>query len=181
MQSADDAQVVDHAISNGLWSGLALRQELPRSWSEENLGAFLKDEPAMAKALALYLGLEGPQPAPGVAARGSAGAGVGGYVALEARPKLCSIWITRTATRQIHFRFGRSNCFTARTRSSAGQSGSDGTRPYRSCPRGSGSVSGGATALFKPLLGLLVVSLFAIGCIGLTVAIWRMVSHQQAP
>jgi hypothetical protein len=35
-----------------------------------------------------------------------------------------------------------------------------------------------ASALFKPLLGLLVVSLFAMGCIGLTVAIWRMVSNQ---
>ena len=60
VQPADDAQVVDHAISNGLWSGLALRQELPRSWSEENLGAFLKDEPAMAEAWLSIWGSKAP-------------------------------------------------------------------------------------------------------------------------
>ncbi|HEV8058809.1 MAG TPA: zf-HC2 domain-containing protein [Gemmataceae bacterium] len=179
VQPADDAQSLDHAIGNGLWSGLVLRQELPRSWPEENLGAFLRDEPAMAEALALYLGLQGPAPRPASqrvdrANRVFAGASpVGGQpVAMLNMDNVEGVKAKYSSALATQIAALREQGLRLADREVTAQGRSERARAELE------SYQERASALFKPLLGLLVVSLFAMGCIGLTVAIWRMVSNQ---
>jgi hypothetical protein len=177
VQPADDATSLEHAAGNGLLSTLLLRHELPRCWPEDNAGTLLRDDPATAEALALYLGLQGPKPllrpnqrdfASGNMVRaGSQSLAMLNMDNLEGvRTKLGGALAMRMASMQEQARSLAESEATAQAQSKAARSELE-------------SYQERARDLFKPLLGLLVVSFFAIACVGLTVAIWRMMSHQE--
>lgn len=179
VQPADDPVAIDHARSNALWTGLVLRNELPRSWPEDNLVDLLRDDPAMVEALGLYLGLQGPMPRnlqakdprPALVMNDGASQGSEALAMLNldnadsVRTKIASGLASqfRAARLQEHVLAEQEELAQART--AAARLELEGYQER-------------ASALFRPLLGLLVVSLFAAGCIGLTMAIWRTIGHQ---
>jgi hypothetical protein len=189
LQPAYEAGAVEHASGQNLWSAMVLAPELPQGelerrrrslWQGENTGALLGDEPAMAEALAIYLGLQSPvqhrqpprdnrptfasNPAPNLDSTSIAilNADNGDHV----KAKYSAALASRAASLSLQDRELAAQEEVAQSR-------------YDTARTELQTYEDRATALFQPLLGLLVVSLFSIGCIGLTVSIWRMVNSQQ--
>ncbi len=186
---ADQAGILEHAAGHNLLSAMVLSPELPQGelerrrrslWQGENPEVLLHDEPAMVEALALYLGLQSPvqrrQPPkdnrPSFAGTSTANQDAPSIAMLNAdngssvKAKYSSALASLAASITLHDRelAGQEELAQARYDASRTE-----LQTYEDH----------ATALFQPLLGLLVVSLFSIGCIGLTVSIWRMVNNQQ--
>lgn len=177
VQPADDAALIGHVKSNALLSGLVLRQELTRTWREDRLTELLRDEAASNEALELYLGLQGPKPrAPKASEQRAtlvdASRPEGDTLAMltidnveGARAKIASGLASRFAWVRGQERALADQEEIAQSRSDAARVELEGYQER-------------ASALFRPLLGLVIVSLFAIGCIGLTMSIYRTLSHQ---
>jgi anti-sigma factor RsiW len=179
VQPANDAVLLDHVISNALLSGLVLRQELNRTWREDQLTDLLRDDPATDEALELYLGLQSPTPrvpkatterpalvrADGMRPDGESLAMLNLDNEEGARSKIASGLASQFASARAQERVLADQESLAQSKSDAARVELEGYQER-------------ASALFRPLLGLVVVSLFAIGCIGLTMSIYRTLSHQ---
>jgi hypothetical protein len=83
----------------------------------------------------------------------------------EARAKIAGGLATRFASVRTQERALAEQEEIAQSRSNAARAELDGYQER-------------ASTLFRPLLGLLLVSLFAVGCVGLTMSIYRTLSHQ---
>jgi hypothetical protein len=188
LQPAEQPGILEHAAGQNLWSAMVLEAELPQGelerrrrslWLGDDTAELLRDEPGRAASLAIYLGLQSPvqrrQPPadarPAFANSPNPTADSPSFALLKAdnsasvRAKFSSALAGRAAAIGLEDRELAAQVESARSRLEAARSNLQSYQEH-------------AAALFQPLLGLLVISLFSVGCIGLSVSIWRIVQNQ---